>query len=306
MTSPTERRWQPGWPCSLAAALAPYRHGAGDPTYRVAPDGAHWRGIRTPVGTATLRLSADEGGGTVSGAAWGAGAEWALDTMPRLLGAEDDPSGFRPRHDVIERAWRRHGHLRIGASGLVMESLVPAVIEQKVTGQEAFGAYRGLVRRFGEPAPGPGADLGLLVQPSPTTLRSIASWDWIRLPVDRARSTAVLRAARVADGLERAGARGATELDRALCSVPGIGRWTSAEVRVRSQGDADAVSFGDYHVARDVGWALTGAEVDDDGLEELLEEYRPHRHRVQRLVVAAGLGRPRRGPRMAPRVHLPK
>jgi len=65
------------------------------------------------------------------------------------------------------------------------------------------------------------------------------------------------------------------------------------------------VSFGDYHVAKDIGWALTGAVVDDDELEVLLEPWRPHRLRVQALVSLGGLGRPRRGPRMAPREHLP-
>jgi 3-methyladenine DNA glycosylase/8-oxoguanine DNA glycosylase len=70
-------------------------------------------------------------------------------------------------------------------------------------------------------------------------------------------------------------------------------------------GDADAVSFGDYHVAKDIGWALTGAAFDDDELEEVLEPYRPHRGRVQHLVALAGLNRPRLGPRMPPRTHLP-
>ena len=63
-------------------------------------------------------------------------------------------------------------------------------------------------------------------------------------------------------------------------------------MRFRAHGDADAVSFGDYHIAKNVGWALTGQEVDDDGLAELLEPYRPHRYRVQRLVELAGLSRP--------------
>jgi 3-methyladenine DNA glycosylase/8-oxoguanine DNA glycosylase len=87
--------------------------------------------------------------------------------------------------------------------------------------------------------------------------------------------------------------------------VPGVGVWTSAEVRFRAHGDADAVSFGDYHVARWVGWALTGEEIDDDGLVELLEPYRPHRARVQRLVELSGRRPPRRGPRMPARTHLP-
>ena len=76
-------------------------------------------------------------------------------------------------------------------------------------------------------------------------------------------------------------------------------------MRSRALGDADAVSFGDYHVAKDVGWALTGEAIDDDALAELLEPYRPHRYRVQRLLELTGIQRPRRGPRMTPRTHLP-
>ena len=49
-----------------------------------------------------------------------------------------------------------------------MESLVPAVIEQKVTGQEAFAGFRMMVYRFGEQAPGPGAERGLWVGPHPS------------------------------------------------------------------------------------------------------------------------------------------
>ncbi|MFL6173786.1 MAG: DNA-3-methyladenine glycosylase 2 family protein, partial [Marmoricola sp.] len=117
------------------------------------------------------------------------------------------------------------------------------------------------------------------------------------------RSRPLLAVARVADALERAAAQPLDEFDRRLRTVPGIGVWSSAEVRATALGDADAVSFGDYHVAKNVGWALTGEQVDDDGLAELLEPYRGHRHRVQRLL--AGKGRPRRGPRMSPRTHLP-
>lgn len=240
--------------------------------------------------------------GLVHARAWGAGADWALEALPRMLGAEDDVRGFEPRHEVIAAAWKRFGHWRMGATGLVLESLVPTIIEQKVTGQEAFAAFRRLVRTHGEPAPGP---LELWLQPAPETLRAIPSWEWLRLPVDGARSRPLIAVARVADALERAGGEAPVVFEERLRSIRGIGVWTSAEVRATALGDPDAVSFGDYHVAKDVGWALTGRPVDDDGLAELLEPYRPHRHRVQRLVELSGLGRPRRGPRMAPRTHLP-
>ncbi len=307
--SALSREWRPAWPCPVRQILATHRRGGGDPTYRTTSDGAIWRGIRTPEGPATLRLVTEPGEGLVTGQAWGDGASWVLEHLPRMLGADDDPSGFVPLHKPIADAWRRHSNWRLGATGLVMESLVPAIIEQKVTGMEAFKGFRSLVHRFGERAPGPPSEaepeVRLWVQPSPVDLRAIPSWEWLRLPVDGARSRPIQHAARVASSLERAGRERPEEFDRRLRTLPGIGVWTSAEVRSRALGDADSVSFGDYHVAANVGYVLTGAPVDDQELAHLLEPYAGHRHRVQRLVELAGLTRPRHGPRMAPRTHLP-
>jgi 3-methyladenine DNA glycosylase/8-oxoguanine DNA glycosylase len=186
-----------------------------------------------------------------------------------------------------------------------MEALVPAIIEQKVTGQEAFAGFRRLVRRYGEPAPGPGSEMGLFVQPTPEAIRTIPSWEWLHLHIDPARSRALVRVAAVADSLERLASIPGAKADRRLRSLPGVGVWTSAEVRQRALGDADAVSFGDYHVAPDVGWAVRGTPMDDEELEEFLEPWRPHRGRAAALIMMAGPRRPRRGPRMAPRTHLP-
>ena len=304
--SPRERVWRPGRPCPVGQILSITRRGAGDPTYRIDAAGTHWRGLRTPEGVATLRVAARLDLAEVHGTAWGPGADWALEQLPVMLGERDDPSGFEPRHPAVAEAWRRNPHWRVSRSGLVMEALVPAVIEQKVTGQEAFAGFRMLVHRFGERAPGPGERLRLWVQPSAERIRTVPSWEWLRMHVDHARSRTLVRVAQVAPSLERTVGLPGEEVDRRLRSLPGVGVWTSAEVRFRAHGDADAVSFGDYHVARNVGWALTGAgDVDDEGLAKLLEPYRPHRYRVQRLVELAGLHRPRRGPRMAPRTHLP-
>ena len=81
-----------------------------------------------------------------------------------LLGAADDVSGFEPLHPC----WSRRGagtYWRLGRSGTVMESLVPAILEQKVTGQEAFAGFRMLVHRYGERARAR-AELRLWVQPA--------------------------------------------------------------------------------------------------------------------------------------------
>lgn len=304
MTDPVVRRWQPGWPCLPSQVLAQLRHGPNDPTYRVDGLGTIWRGVRTPRGPATLSIRTPSADGSIECRAWGDGAQWALDQAPAMLGGNDDVSDFEPRDDVIRALWHRFAHWRLGSSGLVMESLVPVIIEQKVTGIEAFASYRRLVRRFGERAPGP-TQVDLWVPPTTARLRAIPSWEWLRLGIDHGRSQSLLRAAAVADALERAGRRGPSELDRALQSLRGIGVWTSAEVRFRVLGDADAVSFGDFHIAANVGFALTGRPTDDHGMAQLLEPYRPHRHRVQRLIELGGLRRPARAPRVALRSHLP-
>jgi 3-methyladenine DNA glycosylase/8-oxoguanine DNA glycosylase len=302
VTEGRRRVWRPGWPVSVLGAIGGLRRGPGDPTFRVVA-GEVWRGIRTPTGPVSLCLRARARGGDVVAEAWGPGAEWALDRVPAMLGADDDAAGFRAGlHPLVAEAHRRRPHLRFGASHRVFEALVPAIIEQKVTGQEAFAGFRRLVHRYGERAPGPGRELRLWVQPDAATIRRIPSWEWLGMHVDPARSRALVRAASVADALDRLSA---AEADAGLRTVPGIGEWTSAEVRSRAFGDPDAVSFGDYHVAKDIGWAVSGAAYDDDQLREFLEPWRPQRNRTVALIHGFAGGRPRRGPRMAPRTHLP-
>ena len=297
--------WRPEYACDVGATLSALRRGRGDPAFQVDRDGSIWRAARTPTGPATLHLRRDLGNGDVLAEAWGPGADWMLDRLPAMLGADDDPGGFAPAHPVLSDAVRRMPGLRVPATGLVFEAMVAAALEQKVTGQEARRGWRTLLRRFGEPAPGPGEALGMRVLPTTADIRHIPSWEWLRCHVDPARSRVVLTAARVAGSLERTVGLPADEVDRRLRSLPGVGVWTSAEVRQRAHGDADAISFGDYHVAKNIGWAMTGARVDDAELAVLVAPYRPHRYRVQRLLELVGAAAPRRGPRMPPRRHLP-
>ncbi len=306
---PVSRVWLPGRPLDLRATWGPLRRGAGDPTWRSA-HGSLFRGIRTPSGPVTLQLTLlpAPGPGGVTARAWGdkVSTGWVLEHLPAMLGEHDDETGFDPAHPLVRSAHRAHRGFRVSRTGLVMESLVPAIIEQKVTGQEAFAGFRRMVRRYGTTAPGPGESLGLAVAPAPETLRQVPSWEWLRLGISPQRADTLMRALRVSDRLEQIVDLPLPAARRRLRAVPGIGGWTAAEVCQRALGDADAVSFGDYHVAQEVGYALTGAmDVDDAGLATLLEPYRGHRYRVQRLVQMAGPRRPRHGARMAPRHHLP-
>jgi 3-methyladenine DNA glycosylase/8-oxoguanine DNA glycosylase len=300
------RTWVPEGPLDLGLVLGPLRRGPGDPTFRAMPDGSVWRATLTPVGPGTLRVAGV--GGAVQGEAWGPGAEWLLEQLPGMLGAFDEPAAFRPRHRVVAGAWHRRPGLRLTRTGLVLESLIPSVLEQKVTTDEAYRAWRLLVRKFGEPAPGPagtaagaGAGAGgrLWVMPAPRTWALIPSWEWHRAGVDNKRASTILRAVRVAARLEEAVGMEPGAAQARLEVVPGIGPWTSAEVVQRSHGAADAVTVGDLHLPGIVGWALAGdRDADDAVMLELLEPYAGQRHRAARLILLSGRVPGRRAPRM--------
>ncbi|WP_327717471.1 DNA-3-methyladenine glycosylase 2 family protein [Streptomyces sp. NBC_00490] len=291
------RTWVPEGPLDLGLVLGPLRRGPADPTFRALPDGSVWRASLTPAGPGTLRVTA--AGGQVRGEAWGPGAEWLLDGLPSLLGAADDPSAFAPRHRLLASAQHRRPGLRLTRTGLVLESLIPSILEQKVTTDEAYRAWRSLVRKYGEPAPGPAAGGRLFVMPAPRTWALIPSWEWHRAGVDNKRASTILRAVRVAARLEQAMAMEPAEAQARLEVVPGIGPWTSAEVVQRSHGAADAVTVGDLHLPGIVGWALAGdRDADDSMMLSLLEPYAGQRHRAARLILLSGRTPARRAPRM--------
>ena len=294
------REWSVPFPLDVPRTLSVHRRGGTDPAYRTDAAGAIWRTSLTPDGPATLRVRSRRPvvtGTVVTGEAWGPGAGWLLDSLPAQLGFHDNRAGFTACHPVVSELALRYEGLRVGRSGRVFEALVPAVLEQKVVGREAHRAWRYLLGEFGDPAPGPAPD-GMRVFPSPRTWTRIPSWDWHRAGVEGVRARTIITAAAVAVRLEQGLDLDPAEADRRLVSLPGIGPWTSAEIRQRAMGDPDAVSVGDYHLPNAVGWTLAGRTTDDDGMLELLAPYAGHRYRVTRLIELGGSRPPRRGPRM--------
>ena len=283
------RRWRPDYALDVGAVVGPLRRGAGDPAFQSGPDGALWLTGNAASGAGTLQLRRQ--GGEVVAQAWGDGAAEMLDNVPRLLGAEDEPEAFEAHHPLIKDAMHRMPGLRLGATDRVWDSLVPAILEQKVTGYEARRSWRDLCRRHGEAAPGP-APLGMRVPPTPRAILGVKDWEWHKAGVDGQRRRTLLNAAAAAHAL--------TSTEK-LRLIPGIGVWTTAEVAQRVWGDPDQVSVGDFHLPSVVGWALVGHALDDDGMLEVLEPYRPQRQRAIRYVEASGFRKPRFAPRFAAR-----
>lgn len=287
-----------------------------DPCTRIA-HGAFWWATRTPDGPATLSLRREDNELVATG--FGAGAEWVLEQADGVAGLRDDLTGFAEvaaRHPVVADLARRRAGLRLPATGRVFHRLLRAVLEQKVTGKEAYRAYAAIVRHFARPsgrgpherAPGPLTDL--LLPPDPAAVAATPYWAFHPLGVEQKRADALCRAAAEAARLEAC--PDAASLTARLTAIRGIGAWTAAEVVRVVFGDPDAVSVGDYHIPHMVAWALAGEPragareapapgmlaPADARMLELLEPFRGHRGRVCVLIENSGLGYPRFGPRL--------
>lgn len=284
-------------PLDLRRTLGVHLRGSGDPTMRLVA-GHVIRATRTADGPATIDLSLR--GDRLAAEAWGPGADRLLAAIPGLVGLDDDRTGFTPgAHPLVAELDRHHPGIRLGRTLAVFESLMPAILEQKVTGTEAWRGFRGIVRRWGEPAPGPH---GLRLAPPAAVVATIPYHELHPIGVERRRADLLRRVAARANRFEEIVTLTREDAYRRLRAMPGIGPWTAAEVAVRALGDADAVSVGDFHLPNLVAFCLAGEIRGNDArMLELLEPWRGHRARVVRLLELSGLRPPAFGPRYAPR-----
>ncbi len=291
-------------PIDLLRSLRPLVASSSDPTIRLRPDRVV-RTARTPDGPATLDIRRVAPQRFVA-EAFGSGRDWALENAPDLLGAADDLDGFdASRHRMVARAHHARGNLRMVRSGRIEDVLVPTILAQRVTSQEAARSWTRLVTAWGRPAPGP---IPLRLPPSAGELATRPYWDFHRLGVERSRAERIAVACRNLDVLQDAMApglhpgdvtetAGLTVAER-LTRVPGIGPWTAALLARTAAGDPDTVEVGDYNTKDHVVHALTGRpRGSDEEMLGLLEPFAGHRGRVIRLLLSAAPRPPRFGPR---------
>lgn len=257
-------------------------------------DDGWWLTARTPAGPATLHLRRSRE--AVQGRAWGEGGDWLLKRVSGVIGENDRPTDLVSQHRLVANLVRRHQGYRFGSTSLVMQALVRAVVEQKVTGKEAHRSLRGLVGRFSDPAPGPRP---LRLPPDPERLAAAPYWDYHRVGIERRRAETLRRLAADWGRIEAMATMTADQARRRLEAYPGVGRWTSAKTVAVTHGDADAVAVGDFHFKNVVAWHLAARpRGTDDEMLGLLEPFRPHRGRVIRLLETVGHP-PAFGPRVA-------
>ena len=213
---PLETEYRPRHPLDLRRTVLYQRRGAGDPTMAVS-GAVIWRVSRTPAGIATLAIR-ETHPGVIRGAAWGPGSDWALAQLPALCGADDESGDFdASRHPLIADAHHRNPGLRLSRTDLVFDALVSAIFEQKVTGMQAFGAWRRVVTWCGERAPGP-TPAPMFAPPTIDGWQHVPSWVWHRAGLEPPQSKTVVRAARRGDAIAGPCSRPRTARPSTECS----------------------------------------------------------------------------------------
>lgn len=221
-----------------------------------------------------------------------------LDGLGSIAGLEDDPASFETDHPLLADLHRCNPGWRFGKTSQVFPALIHAICGQKVTGQQAMAAVRGLRQRFGAPAPGP---RGIRLPADARQMASAPYWVYHELHLEKRRADVLRRVAASAPEIDAlAGVDTGTAAAR-LEAIPGVGVWTVAKTLSVSHGDPDQVEVGDFHLKHMVVHHLTGRpRGSDDEMLELLEPFRPHRGRVTRLLHTLG-HEPSFGPRLAPK-----
>ncbi len=135
----------------------------------------------------------------------------------------------------------------------------------------------------------------------PKSLRRLPVYEFHRFGIEQSRARTILEVCHHPRFVRRVADLNPEEAVAHLCKLPGVGPWTANITVAAALGWADAVPTGDYHLANHVAWALAGEpRADDARMLELLEPYRGQRWRVLRLLGAAKLKAPKRGPKRAP------
>ena len=286
--------------------LGQQRHGGGRPDVPRATATTVWRGIRTPDGPGHAARRAPDPATATSTPRPGAPAPTGRSTTcPAMLGADDDPTGFEPLHPLRGRGPAapaappvRRQPPGLGGAGRRRSSSRRSPARRRSPGSAGWSTGTASGR------PARAASCGSGSSRAPTPSARIPSWEWLRMHIDPARSRTLVRAATVADTLERLTRR--RRRRQAPHACPAIGEWTVrrgavARLRRPRRGQLRRLPHRQGHrLGRDRHAVRRRASC-----AAFLEPWRPQRNRAVVLIHGLAGGRPRRGPRMAPRTHLP-
>lgn len=281
----------------LASTLAPLGVLPGDPTIRLGP-GLFQRATQTPDGFASITVTwpAQPTGSTspVEVTTFGDGAAWLSARAARLIGLEDDITGFDPAEPPLRPLWRRHRGTRITATGTLWHDLACTIVQQRIHRRDAALQWRRFVVGLGTPA-ADGSDL--ITPPDPATVGRLSYHHLHRCGIERQRADYLINAAREVSRLHHLVDAPLDEALPHLRALKGVGPWTSACLSAFSWGFQDTLVVGDAGIPSMISWLLAKEPRGSDArMLDLLEPYRPHRYRVVQLAFAARSFPPKRRP----------
>ena len=255
--------------------------------------------LRSPSGYAVLTV--EHIGDTLHGELEGDDVPWFVPQLSRLLGLSYSPPSLQgPR--ALQAAAVRYQGMRLPQAPLLFPRIVQVMLQQLISYRDAAAGWRSLLRKHGQRLDDHD---GLIVPPGAEQLKKLPEHDYVGcniLPQHGRRIAGVARHAKRIESTWQSEQPDRGERTCALLSkLPGIGPWTVGFLSGSSMGLADAVMPGDYSLPAQVAWFFQRAtEADDELMLRLLEPFQPHRYYALLLVIKAGNGPPRRGPRTRP------
>ena len=170
------------------------------------------------------------------------------------------------------------------ASQDIWAELIPAIIGQRITTVEAARQWNRLAQLSTS-------------YPTAVQVGSMNTVDFHKIGIEQSRARTLANAARHFDAIARQDRESIEIAYTLLRSLSGVGPWTTAETLRRSHGWVDAVSEGDFHVARHFVYAMTGNRGGTDSeMLAILEQFRPYRALVIDSVLRHGKGPGKTGP----------
>lgn len=270
------------------------RTGRHDPTVRREPDGL-WRSARLLSGPVTVRLLV-EPGKQIRALVWGPGAQHAKETIPHWIGLRE-PKWELPSHPKTDPLLASNPGIRLNNTRDVFEACVNIALQQRLTWNEAAYHWRRLIEEIGDAAPGPKQ---LLVFPAAAAVRQISLEHLASLGIEPRRAHILKELAFAASHLNRVHELDTLQAYKFLKQIPGVGDWTASMTLGLRLGRPDIIVTGDVHLPHTVCWALAREpRGSDTRMIELLKPFGDQAFRVIRLIFAARIRAPRRGPRRA-------
>jgi AraC family transcriptional regulator of adaptative response / DNA-3-methyladenine glycosylase II len=200
----------------------------------------------------------------------------AVKRVRRTFDLDCDPAAVAEvlgRGPLIGPAVRRRPGFRVPGCADPDELALRAVLGQQVSVAGARSLAGRLAATYGDPLAHP---LGTVVRafPAPAVLAGLGP-SQLPLPANRARALVRLAGALASGEVDLGPATARDEASARLASLPGLGPWTVAYVRMRAMGDPDAFLAGDLGLRRAL--QRSGLSASQREVSALSLRWRPYR-----------------------------